>query len=731
MKIKECPLMADTQTLIRRYEYLLQKQATTLDEVMEVEKSWITLHEEMKREMKHLSQRNRKLLKPFVKKTLEESKNISNNLFQQILRKNASAFIPLMREHPKIYLDKGVKGLINIHLRQEKSPKTFHYYAEEIRRNEKLEVISEIEILSQIDNVLESTYLSIDEARKIEKRIVHIYTWWKHHKEHVKKTKRERYLMKQLAHYHRQLAGFIVKELNEGFDIEELVTTHQYVRKMQLLGIEELLIIVKEKQHQLASVVKSLSKTAVVNHPRDEFAHVRSMQREFVILLGDANTGKTGKAIGALKESTNGVYTGPIRDLASEVFEKVKRAGIPCELLTDETSIREPDAKHLSTIPETCPLNRRYDVAVIDEIQYLADDIRGSEWLRLLYGLKAKKIFLCGAPHSLPLLLQIIEECGDNYTVETFERKTPLLFEDKPYQFPNSVQRGDALIVFSRTRAMELAEQLKEEGISASIVHESLPYYVRKAQLNEFTRGLTEVLIATNAIGIGVNLPIRRVVFMETQMNEQNGYRPLTVQEVKQISGRAGRYGMFEKGYVNALDNEDEVRNKLILKEKPISKSYVTPSLNIARQNTGTLRQRLLAWKEMAYEDTVAQKANVEDKLKLLKRVEKWESKLGGLLLYQALQVDFTTSLKDVIELWVNFVGQLAEKKTSLTRPASPKGHSEKLEIYYAQLMLYINFSKMFKLPYDKAWVFQEKQQTAFAIQKGLKDKRFQYKASS
>lgn len=722
--------MADIQNLMRRYETLLKQKPSTFDESIELERHWIDLHQTIAQTMKTLSQRNRKLLNPFVKKSLEECKANSYNLFQKVLRKSASTLNSLMKQHKSVYIESGVKGLINIHLKQEKSLKTFDDYAEDIRKKEHLQVITEEDILREIDALLNGAYSTLDEARLLEQRVIYVYAWWKQHKEHVKKTKRELYLMKQFGHYHQQLSEYILKELRYEIELKDVLSSDYYVRKMQQIGIEELLLTLHRKKRQMDSVMQSLTKSVTILHPRDEFVHVRKKKRHFKLRLGETNSGKTGGALDALKAALSGLYAGPLRDLASEVYGKVTRAGIPCELITDETTIYEKGAQHRATVVEMCSLHNTYEVAVIDEIQYLADKVQGSTWLRLLYGLQANTIYLCGALHILPLLKRIIEECGDTYEVELFDRKTPLLFEDKPYLFPCSIEAGDALIVFSREYAMKLAEQIKDKGMTASVVYENLPYHARKAQLQDFSRGITEVLIATNTIGIGVNLPIRRVVFMETQIKEQAGYRPLTIQEVKQISGRAGRYGRFEKGLVNTIDNPDEIKNKLTIKEKPIEKSFISPSHELASNQTGTLRQRLMAWKEMPYEDTVAEKENIDEKLTLLRQVEKWEPQLGGYNLYRTLHVVFDSSMREVVQLWKDYVRQLAENKKQLTRPTLSLVNPHQYEVYFAQLMLYISFSKKFKIAYDKAWVIQEKQKTANAIHRGLKEKRYQYVAS-
>lgn len=161
-----------------------------------------------------------------------------------------------------------------------------------------------------------------------------------------------------------------------------------------------------------------------------------------------------------------------------------------------------------------------------------------------------------------------------------YQRKTALICEDTPFSFPESVLPGDALVVFSKKSVLDVAGRLEEEGIKASVIYGSLPPEIRRRQMQLFTSGKTKVVVATDAIGMGLNLPVRRIVFVQTQKFDGTTRRGLTVPEVKQIAGRAGRFGLFDTGYVNAMGQEslDYIPGNSLLRRKNQSKKSASVS---------------------------------------------------------------------------------------------------------------------------------------------------------
>ena len=127
----------------------------------------------------------------------------------------------------------------------------------------------------------------------------------------------------------------------------------------------------------------------------------------------------------------------------------------------------------------------------------------------------------------------------------------------------NNLQPGDALITFSKIGVLSVAEDLRQRGMRPAIIYGALPYATRRRQMEGFLRGQMRYVVSTDAIGMGLNLPIQRVIFMEAEKFDGIERRPLRPEEVQQIAGRAGRFGMYDKGYVGAMEHLTEIRTAL------------------------------------------------------------------------------------------------------------------------------------------------------------------------
>ena len=220
-------------------------------------------------------------------------------------------------------------------------------------------------------------------------------------------------------------------------------------------------------------------------------------------------------------------------------------------------------------------LKTHYDVAVIDECQMIADRDRGGAWTAAILGLCADEIHLCASPDAEGLLTRMILECGDELSIVRHERMTPLEVEKEGFQFPASVRPGDALIVFSKARVHAVAAELKRKGYRVSLIYGALPPDVRRDQAERFLRGETDVAVSTDAIAMGMNLPIERVVFLESEKFDGDIVRTLTDAEIKQIAGRAGRYGIYDVGYVNAYGFKGLVANALNKPLLPLTEAVI------------------------------------------------------------------------------------------------------------------------------------------------------------
>lgn len=303
------------------------------------------------------------------------------------------------------------------------------------------------------------------------------------------------------------------------------------------------------------------------NEYANRYNVARHINRQHHFYLGPTNSGKTYHALNALMEAKTGVYLAPLRLLAMEVRDRLVQAGVPCNLITGEERIVMEGAQHTASTIEMMHSTKAVDVAVIDEIQMLQDPDRGQAWTAALIGVPAKQVFVCGSNAVTALCTKALDALDEPYAITYLERKTPLIFEENSlcgarYSKPklkNQLQKGDAVVAFSRKDVLTLAARFRHWGYKVASIYGALSPEVRRHESERFSSGEADILVATDAIGMGLNLPIRRVIFAQTYKFDGVASRPLNATEVRQIAGRAGRYGVYETGYVNVLEDDEQI----------------------------------------------------------------------------------------------------------------------------------------------------------------------------
>ena len=282
--------------------------------------------------------------------------------------------------------------------------------------------------------------------------------------------------------------------------------------------------------------------------PYEWYPATRTMQRTVHLHVGPTNSGKTYRALQALENARSGIYAGPLRLLAHEIYSRFQAKGKPCALITgEEQRIPEGDVlPYRSCTVEMTPLNQQVDVAVIDEIQMLADEERGWAWTQAFLGVQAREVHLCGEERTVELIESLCARIGDKCIVHRYQRLSSLQTMEASLKgdFGN-LQKGDAVVSFSRVGLHALKAGIESAtGRRCAIVYGSLPPETRAQQAALFNNPDNDYdfLVASDAIGMGLNLEIKRVIFEAVAKRSHGGFRTLTVPEVKQIGGRAGRY---------------------------------------------------------------------------------------------------------------------------------------------------------------------------------------------
>ncbi|KAL1748671.1 P-loop containing nucleoside triphosphate hydrolase protein [Schizophyllum fasciatum] len=371
----------------------------------------------------------------------------------------------------------------------------------------------------------------------------------------------------------------------------------------------------------------------------EEFPKARCLKRKIIMHVGPTNSGKTHNALRALAAAKKGVYAGPLRLLAYEIWERLNLgqiipAGMPeppprrpgeisadeladsaldlgterpaarrdinpqyarkCNMVTgEEHKIVDSYSRLSSMTIEMVSFAQHYDVAVVDEIQMIADDQRGCAWTNAVLGLAAKELHLCGEDTAIPLVRELIARTGDELIVKRYERLTPLEVEQESLKGDYSkIRKGDCVVCFSRNKIFRTKHEIEQAtGLRCAVVYGGLPPEVRSEQATLFNDPHSgyDVLVGSDAIGMGLNLKIGRVVFTTCRKHDGRRRVPISLSQTKQIAGRAGRYGMHggdkPVGYVTTMEERDldHVRSCVAANNIPIQRGGLNANGEIYR----------------------------------------------------------------------------------------------------------------------------------------------------
>ncbi|QTQ30573.1 Putative helicase [Aromatoleum bremense] len=352
----------------------------------------------------------------------------------------------------------------------------------------------------------------------------------------------------------------------------------------------------RRRAETLAEVARGTVK--LTRYP-ESFETAFMMRRRFVAILGPTNSGKTHQAMEALAQAATGVYLAPLRLLALENYERLADRGVAVSLVTGEERRITPGATHVASTIEMLDTSRAVDVAVIDEIQMLEDLERGSAWTAAVCGAAAKTVYLLGALSARPAVEALAERLGCELEVTTLARKSPLEMAPRAVGSIGQLRRGDAVIAFSRRDVLNWATNIAAAGFRVATIYGNLSPEVRRAQAQRFRDGEADIVVATDAIGMGLNLPVARVVFSTAKKFDGISEDILPPWLTHQIAGRAGRFGLHEAGLVAGFDDHTHriISRLMRTPADPLSNRgfYVTPSLRHVKSIAAATGERTLA----------------------------------------------------------------------------------------------------------------------------------------
>lgn len=317
-------------------------------------------------------------------------------------------------------------------------------------------------------------------------------------------------------------------------------------------------LVRRQRQELLARTVRDF---------KNLFPLARSLRRKLVFHVGPTNSGKTYTAMEHLRQGGTGYYLAPLRLLALEGYEDLRDHGVSASLITGEEQLLDEDATHISSTIEMLNFDVEVDVCVIDEVQMIGDRDRGWAWANAIIGAPAKTIIMTGSPNAREAVVALAEYLGEPLEIVEFVRKNPLELLKTPTPI-DAIEAKTAVIAFTRANALRLKQQLSKT-YRTSVIYGNLSPEVRREEARRFREGETDILVATDAISMGLNLPIKTLLFSKADKFDGQDQRLLTPSEVQQIAGRAGRYGLSEKGYIGALSADILKKISPLFTQKP------------------------------------------------------------------------------------------------------------------------------------------------------------------
>ena len=262
-------------------------------------------------------------------------------------------------------------------------------------------------------------------------------------------------------------------------------------------------------------------------------------KNKITAVLGPTNTGKTHLAIETMLSFESGMIGFPLRLLAREVYEKViKKTSLDkVALITGEEKIIPPDAKYFLCTVESMPIDKQLDFVGVDEIQMCADHERGHIFTDRLLNMRGEKLTMLMGSNTIK---SIIAKLDDDIEFINRERLSKLTYAG--HKKISRINRKTAIIAFSAEEVYAIAELIRRQKGGAAIVMGSLSPKTRNAQVELYQSGDVDFLVATDAIGMGINMDLDYVYFSNLKKFDGRKLRKLNLSEIGQIAGRAGRY---------------------------------------------------------------------------------------------------------------------------------------------------------------------------------------------
>ena len=282
-------------------------------------------------------------------------------------------------------------------------------------------------------------------------------------------------------------------------------------------------------------------------------------KNKITAVLGPTNTGKTFLAIETMLSFQSGMIGFPLRLLAREVYDKIIQKIDPRKvaLITGEEKIIPSNSRYFLCTVESMPINKNLEFVGIDEIQMCSDHERGHIFTDRLLNLRGEKLTMFMGSNTIKNIISKLD--GDIEFINK-DRLSKLTYVG--HKKISRIERKSAIIAFSTEEVYAIAELLRRQKGGAAIVMGSLSPKTRNAQVDLYQSGDVDYLVATDAIGMGINMDLDNVYFSNLKKFDGKKLRRLNLSEIGQISGRAGRY--LNDGSFGITGDAEEINSEAI-----------------------------------------------------------------------------------------------------------------------------------------------------------------------
>ena len=512
-------------------------------------------------------------------------------------------------------------------------------------------------------------------------------------------------------HYHSgpKEKLWLISKVNEISKIPEVNSKTSKIaerrKKKEEIRNEKLRTLEKEKEN-LKNMMNLYSLEYIISKSRQ-------YKKKYYIHCGPTNSGKTYHSLKNIKKESKGQYLAPLRLLAIETFEKLNNNGINCTLKTGEEEIIIDNSNFTSSTIELCDFNNELDILIIDEAQLISDYYRGYCYTKAILLAKAKEIHICISQNALELITELINKTGMESQTFFYNRLVPLEYGGEISSF-DKLEQGDAIVVFSRKKVIEISNHLESKNIKTSILYGNLPPQNRRMEIERFSKKESMVLICTDVIGLGVSLPIKRIIFFEDSKYDGHSYRKLNSDEIVQIAGRAGRNKIYPVGkylYWNNL----ELKPIEDIKLNNISHIYIPFPIDVLHYPIDLLTT-LEVWKSLSNTIELYHQ-NISSSIDLIKYLNYKE--YSKELIFKLITCPFDIMNDELLILWRYYSLTILEDK-NIDLPKINRKTLKALELSYKKIELFNHMAQINNQSVNTKDILNE---LSIEIDKKLKDK--------